>query len=102
MIRYTTPTITLTVNAVLPEGARAVVSLRQKSRQLDKETAVDRGEKSTTLHVELTQGESAMFASGEPVLVQVNWITPDGDRNATKVASVVAFDNLLDKVISYA
>lgn len=102
MIRYTTPTITLTINAVIPEGAKAIVSLRQKKIQLDKEVTYDRGDKTTTLIAELSQSESAKFASSEPVLVQVNWITPDGERNATKVASVVAFDNLLDKVISYA
>ena len=102
MIRYTTPTITLTINAVIPEGAKAIVSLRQKKIQLDKEVTYDRGDKTTTLIVELSQSESAKFDASEPVLVQVNWITPDGDRNATKVASVVAFDNLLDKVISYA
>ncbi len=102
MIRYTTPTITLTINAVLPENAKAIVSLRQNRKQLDKEVEIDRGEKTSTLVVELTQSESAAFVSDAPVLVQVNWITPDGDRDATKVASVVAFDNLLDKVISYA
>lgn len=101
MIRYTTPTITLTINAVIPEGAKTIVSLRQKNKQLDKEVSYDRGDKTTTLTVYLTQEESSKFCSCDPVLVQVNWILPDGDRNATKVASVVAFDNLLDKVIDY-
>lgn len=102
MIRYTTPTITLTVDAVIPEGANVYVSLKQKHYQLDKEVAATRGNKTTTVTLTLTQKESAAFHSDEPVYVQLNWITEGGYRNATKVASVVAFDNLLDKVIAYA
>lgn len=103
MIRYTTPTITLKIPAVLPQEAKVIASIRQKQIQLDKEViAITRGDKATTLVISLTQEESSRFCSRDPVLVQVNWITPGGMREATKVASVVAFDNLLDKVITYA
>ena len=102
MIRYTTPTITLTVNSVIPDGAKVIVSLKQKHYQLNKEVTATAGEKKSTVVVTLTQEESSKFCSGDPVLVQLNWITAGGLRTATKVASVVAFDNLLDKVIDYA
>lgn len=101
MIRYTTPTITLSIDTVLPE-AEVYVTFQQGTKKLTKTDAeITRNAKTTTLVVSLTQSESASFKAGEPVMVQANWITADGTRNATKAASVTTIDNLLDEVISY-
>lgn len=103
MIRYTTPTITLTIEkTILPEGAEVFVTLQQGIHKLTKNNpTVTRGEKNTVVALELTQVESAAFESKAPAFVQVNWITADGTRSATKVASVVVFDNLLAEVVEY-
>lgn len=103
MIRYTTPTITLTIEkTILPEGAEVYVTIQQGNKKLTKKNPeIERGEKNTVLLVELTQDESAKFESKDPAFVQVNWITSDGTRNATKAASVFIFDNLLSEVVEY-
>lgn len=103
MIRYTTPTITLTIEkTILPMDAEVYVTIQQGNRKLTKkDPEIERGEKNTIISLTLTQQESAAFDSKEPAFVQVNWITADGVRSATKSASVFVFDNLLTEVVNY-
>lgn len=102
MIRYTTPTIILTVDKVLPGEAEIYVTFQQGDVKLTKMDAdVALNTKTTTIDVTLTQAESAKFRAGEPVTVQVNWIDEDGTRDATRPATIAMFENLLNKVISY-
>lgn len=103
MIRYTTPTITLIIeNFSFPEECDIYVTLEQGTVELTKDDAeVTPVGDNVVLKVTLTQTESGSFKMCAPVYVQVNWIDSDGVRNATKIAQLSAFENLLDKVIQY-
>ena len=101
MIRYTTPTLQLIIEADLT-GADVYATFRQACRELTKQNptaTVDEGV--TTLSIPFTQEETADFADNLPVSVQVNWITPGGPRNATEIATFRTFANLLDEMIAY-
>lgn len=101
MIRYTTPTITLTVNADLT-GTDVYVNIAQGRKEIVKKNpgmTVSEGE--TTLTVPLTQEETAAFSDSSPVEIQVNFISGGGIRNATTIATVQTFRNLLDEVVEY-
>lgn len=103
MIRYTTPTITLTIeNFSFPEECDIYVTLEQGTNELTKSDAeITTSGNNSVIKVTLTQAESGSFKQCAPVYVQVNWIDSLGVRNATKIAQVTAFENLLDKVIQY-
>lgn len=107
MIRYTTPTITLTVeNAVLTGDI--YVTLEQGSLELTK-TGTDLTVTTNThdqvtdtiISFSLTQEESAAFKFNASCSVQVNWITSAGVRSATEIKSIGVMRNLLDEVIAY-
>lgn len=101
MIRYTTPTLVLEIEADLT-GADVYVTLRQACRELTKKNpAATTDEGVTTLNIPLTQEETSDFSDTLPVAVQVNWITPGGNRQATEIATFRTFANLLAEVISY-
>lgn len=101
MIRYTTPTITLIVETVIP-ASDIYVTFKQGKKKLTKDNpSVTVGDTTTTLLVPMTQEETAEFDSKDHVQVQVNWITPSGERYATRMSTVAAFENLLDEVIHY-
>lgn len=103
MIQYTTPTITLNIRGfTFPEECDVYVTFKQGNVRIDKTDAeIIPTETGTTLKVPLTQAETGQFIMACSVLVQVNWITPEGYRNATKIAQANAFENLLDRVIVY-
>ena len=101
MIRYTTPTLVLEIEADL-SGADVYVTLRQACRELTKKNPASViAEGVTTLTIPLSQIETADFSETLPVSVQVNWITPGGNRTATEIATFRTFANLLDEAISY-
>lgn len=101
MIRYTTPTVELTVDAVIPE-ANVFVTFSQGAAVVTKSaTDITRGENNTSINVLLTQEETSMFNASQPVSVQVNWITSQGIRIATDSAKLNILENLLSEVVEY-
>ena len=104
MINYTTPTITLEVEGVdLTQNQDVYVTMLQGKTELQKTGEyldISYAEKSTIV-LSLTQEESADFQPSRTVQVQVNWITDEGERGATNIATIKVFRNLLEEVISY-
>lgn len=101
MIRFTTPTLQLTVDADLT-GNKVFASLGQKGVKVTKEVDNFTVENNvTTVNMPLTQEDTGKFEATASVAVQVNWINATGDRGATDVQMVPSLQNLLDEVISY-
>lgn len=100
MIRYTTPTLTLTVDRDLTD-CETYITLRQGSREITLESANTECGSTTIILVALTQEQTAAFKANRPVSIQVNWINADGIRKATRQRQIMLGENLLDKEISY-
>lgn len=105
MKRFTTPTLKLGVPLDIT-GSDIYVSIRQGANKLQKSgTAIvavyDSADDVTELSVTLAQDETAIFSVGSRVRLQVNWITPDGTRDATDIWSFEVTENLLNEVIEY-
>lgn len=101
MIRYTTPTDELIVKGVDLTGCEVWASYRQRSKKLDvKADSVTYDGTDTTILVPLTQEQTGAFCCGQ-VAIQVNWLTPEGARDATTIKSVEVGGNLLDRVMEY-
>lgn len=104
MIKYTTPTISLTVEGVDITAHDIYVTLEQGTTELIKtgsDLIVSTDEGDTSIIFTLTQEESAMFDYNNRAAIQVNWITSSGVRSATEIKSIGVLRNLLDKVIAY-
>ena len=108
MIRYTTPTISLTVEGVDISSADIYATLEQGNIELTKSgtdlvvtTDTHDSITDTIITMTLTQTESALFAFNKSVSVQVNWIFANGSRDATEIKIVPVMRNLLDEVIAY-
>lgn len=106
MIKYTTPTITLTIKGADITSYNAFVTIEQGASKLTKSggdltmEAVTVGERTDTkITLELSQTETALFKEGQRARVQVNWTTGDGTRGATKIKGVGVLGNLLNEVI---
>lgn len=98
MIPYTTPTVTLTVDADLT-GMDVYVTLEQGQTTLTIEDAAVTVEDGTsTIEVTLTQEQTATFRRGS-CDVQVNWMDVRGARSATVVRSIPIGTQLLDAVL---
>jgi hypothetical protein len=101
VIRYTTPTDELVVKGVDLTGYEVWASYRQRSRKLDVQAAdVTYDGTDTTVLVPLTQEQTGSFCCGQ-VSIQVNWLTPEGARDATTIKEVSVGGNLLDRVMEY-
>lgn len=103
MIRFTTPTIPIEVEADL-STAEIIVSLVQGSLQLDKiidpaDISVEDGK--TSFSISLSQEETARFCSDKHVQIQCNAVFPDDTRIATAITRIPTFENLLDQVVEY-
>lgn len=105
MIRYTTPTRTFIVGGYDLTDCHVVVTFKQKIGSStnvnvvnveDPEATYDGTD--TTLTVPLTQLQTGGFKAGVYAQVQVNFME-DGVRKATKMASIVIDENLLDEVM---
>lgn len=109
MVKYTTPTITLTVEGVdiTPHDiyvsfAQGNVELHKSGDDLTVTTETHEQVTDTVITLTLSQAESAMFKPNNLVRVQVNWISATGVRAATEIKSVPALLNLLDEVLPNA
>lgn len=101
MIRYTTPTDVLVVKGLDLSSFDVWVSYQQKTRELDvKASSVTFDGTDSTVEVNLTQEQTGLFKKGS-IQVQVNWISQDGNRDATFASEEMVVDNLLEKVIDY-
>ena len=101
MIRATTPTFTLTLpessEADLTEASKVFFTISQGSTAITKQvTPTD----AHTVEVFLTQAESLSLRDGKSAELQLNWLTPSGDRIATYVKSIKVDKQLLKEVIS--
>ena len=108
MIKYTTPTISLTIEGIDISSQNVYVTLEQGSIELTKTgsdltitTETVESVANTEISFELTQEESALFKFNASVSVQVNWISAQGVRGATEIKKISVLQNLLDKVVEY-
>lgn len=108
MINYTTPAITLIVEGVDISDNDVYVSLKQGCQEMTKKgTDLDISPQTvgqvtnTQISFTLTQEESASFDYNRNVMVQVNWISSAGVRDATEIKTISVMKNLLDEVIEY-
>ena len=100
-IRYTTSTEEFVIDGLDLTGYEVIVSLSQDLVELEgKASSVTYDGNSTHVFLPLTQEQSAMFYEGD-VYAQINWVTPDGIRDATLKTKVEWYDNLLDRVMTY-
>ncbi len=108
MINYTTPSITLEVEAVDLTDNDVYVTLNQGNYKMTKKgtdlvisTETHEQITDTVITFVLTQEESASFVYDKSVAIQVNWINASGVRDATEIKTVGVMRNLLDEVIAY-
>lgn len=104
MVRYTTPTFTLTLKNVNLTGYQIYVSIQQGSTiiTLDYENiSLNIVNGNSVLTFELTQEESSKFDYHNKANVQVNAINSDNHRVATDIMEIDILKNLIDKEIEY-
>lgn len=106
MRRYTTPTLTLTVSGVDLSDFDVYVTITQGDIELTKTddditVTYDSDEEKSTVAVYLTQAETGAFESRKDAKTQVNWMTSEGVRGATKIKTVHIEGNLLPEVLTY-
>lgn len=90
--------IQLSDTEALQDIDKIVVSLKQKTVQLDKLNP-DYNEETGVINLYLTQEDTAMFKQGV-VDLQINLYYNDKERDVTKKTQIQALDNLYKKVIS--
>ncbi len=101
MIQWTTPTNKHILKGIDLTGCDVWVSYEQGKVELDiKATDVTFDGTDTTLTVRFTQEQTASFKVGN-VKFQVNWVYPDGTRDATNQKVTQIEPNLLNKVVEY-
>lgn len=108
MIRYTTPSISLTIEDIDLTDKEVYVTLQQGNLKMTKSGAdlainvTPVGESyESNISFTLTQEESAMFDYSRSCIIQANWIDASGVREATDIQNVSVMRNLLDEVIEY-
>ena len=99
MRRFTTPTLTITVEGVDLTAQEVMVTFQQRSRTLTVEQpAMALVDGDTVISVPLTQFQTGGFAEGSAE-VQVNWLDGFGHRDATTVGAIQVERNLLAEVV---
>ena len=97
--RGTTPTFTLTFpeGTDLTQASSVYVSFQNGDTRFDK-TGSDVTVTERTVELSLTQAETLALNSGS-VMIQVNWVYPNGTRAASEIVSCLIGDNLLGEEI---
>lgn len=90
--------IQLSDTGALQDIDKIIVSLKQKTVQLDKENP-DYNEQTGVINLYLTQEDTALFKQGL-VDLQINLYYDDHERDVTKKVQIQALDNLYKKVIT--
>lgn len=99
MRRFTTPTLTITVEGVDLTAQEVMVTFQQRNRTLTVERpAMELVDGDTVISVPLTQLQTGGFAEGSAE-VQVNWLDGHGHRDATTIGAVQVERNLLAEVV---
>ena len=102
MRRFTTPTLTVTVEGADLTEQEVLVTLAQRNRTITVESpAMELVGEDTAISVPLSQLQTGGFREGS-VEVQVNWLDGHGHRDATTVATVEVERNLLAEVVDDA
>lgn len=96
MIRYTTPTHEHKVKGIDLSGCDVWVSYQQGQANLNCRAEVEYDGEDSLVTVSMTQAETARFREGV-VSVQINWLYPNGRRDATTRKDMEVLDNLLAK-----
>lgn len=100
MIRFTTPTHTHRIKNVDLSGCDVWVTYQQCSYQLDLKGTVETDGNDTLVTVNFTQEQTASFCEGR-VTVQINWVYPDGARDATRQKQMAVGSNLMAREVGY-
>lgn len=101
MIRFTTPTHVHKVKGIDLTGCDVYVSYEQGLTSVDiRPDAVSFDGEDTEITVPLTQLQTSRFRVGK-VTVQINWVHPDGKRNAVDTKEMDISRNLMQKVVKY-
>ena len=104
-IRGTSPTIKLMVpeSINLREASKIYATFEQGKLHITKNSTDDGvyivEQTNNVVAVPFTQEETLAFAEGVNVDIQLNWLTPLGERNATCVCSIRFGKQLLEEVI---
>lgn len=102
MIRYTTPTVTLTVEGVDLTAQEVYVTFQQRNRTLTIQSpSMELSGEDTVITVPLTQVQTGGMSEGT-ASVQVNWLDGQGHRDATTIGTVEVGRNLLAEVVEDA
>ena len=97
---YTTPTHDIVVEGKDLTGCDVWVSYQQGARERDVKVEPEFDGTDTVLHVPWTQQQTAVFAPGS-VEVQVNWVYPQGERDASETAIIDVEKNLLRREVEF-
>lgn len=101
MIEWTTPTHRHVVRGIDLSAYDVYVSYKQGRTELSiAADSVEYDGTDTTVTVSLTQRQTGQFKAGT-AKVQINWVTPDGKRDAVLVKSVEVDENLMQKEVRY-
>lgn len=96
MIRYTTPTHAHKVKGIDLSGCEVWVSYEQGIADVNARASVEFDGTDSIVTVSLTQRQTARFHEGK-VQVQINWLYPNGKRDATVKKELQMLDNLLER-----
>lgn len=96
MIRFTTPTHEHIVKGIDLSGCEVWVSYEQGLSEVNAKATVEFDGTDSTVTVSLTQKQTARFHEGA-VQVQINWLYPNGKRDATGKKELQMLDNLLER-----
>lgn len=101
MIRFTTPTQVHTLKGVDLTGCDVYVSYQQGLRGMDiPAESVEYADEDSTITVSFTQKQAGWFREGK-VKVQINWVYPNGKRDATDTKEIEVIGNLLSREVRY-
>lgn len=100
MIRYTTPTHTHRVVGIDLTSCDVWVSYEQGLAQVDLKGSVELDGSDSLVTVSLTQKQTARFKEGA-LLAQINWVYPNGKRDATDKKEMPVKGNLMAREVPY-
>lgn len=105
IFQWTSPDVKCELEGINLTGCSVWVSLQQgKTVELDVHDNVtvtyDATNNITTVVAPLEQAQTAKLKKGT-VELQVNWVTPEGRRDATFIRKEEVYVNLLEREVSY-
>ena len=104
MVRWTTPTFTLTVKNVNLTGYQIYITIQQGSSVVTvnyADVALNVVGENSILTFTISQQDSAKFDFNNKANVQVNGINSDNHRVATDIMQIDVLANLIDRELTY-